>query len=103
VSPTAVKGLIGFPSYHAVMALIAMRFAWNMGWARWPLLALNLLVLVSVPVEGGHHLVDLLAAFPVAWASLALSRRRVPAEIGVMVNKARHLTVTAPQNAVFRA
>jgi len=102
-SPTAVKGLIGFPSYHAVMALIVARFAWDLPWLRWPLLALNLLVLVSVPVEGGHHLVDLLAAFPVAWASLALARRKVSPEIPVMVNKARLLTVAQPQNTVFRA
>lgn len=75
ISPGAVKGLIGFPSYHAVMALIVTRFAWNLHGLRWPVLALNLLVLVSAPVEGGHHLVDVLAAFPVAWAALALARR----------------------------
>ena len=35
----------------------------------------DLPVLLSAPVEGGHHLVDVLAAFPVAWAALALARR----------------------------
>jgi hypothetical protein len=75
LSPGEMKGLIGFPSYHVVMALIVTRFAWPLRALRWPVLVLNLLVVISAPVEGGHHLVDVLAAFPVAWAALALARR----------------------------
>lgn len=104
ISPTAMKGLIGFPSYHAVLALIVSRFAWDLRGLRWPVLALNLLVLISVPVEGGHHLVDLLAAFPVAWAAIAMASRATFApQMRGLVNKARLLTTPPARNTAFRA
>jgi len=74
VSPADTKGLIGFPSYHAVMALLAIRFAWPVRWLRWPVLLLNLAVLLATPMQGGHHLIDVLAACPVALLALAGAR-----------------------------
>ncbi|HEY4077373.1 MAG TPA: phosphatase PAP2 family protein [Rhizomicrobium sp.] len=66
ISPAELRGLIGFPSYHGVLALLAAWYGWQMRLLRWPLLLVNLLVLVATPVQGGHHLIDVLAAFPVA-------------------------------------
>jgi hypothetical protein len=64
ISPSEVRGLIGFPSYHAMLALILIWYARTIAWLRWPALIVNLLVVASAPVEGGHHLVDVIAAFP---------------------------------------
>lgn len=70
ISPVDVKGLIGFPSYHAVLALLTIYYAWPNKALRWPALVLNLTVLVATPIEGGHHLIDVLAAFPVSAIAL---------------------------------
>lgn len=67
-------GLIAFPSYHCTLsALIVMAF-WRVRIWFWPVLALNLAVILSTPIDGGHHLVDALAGIivaPVAWTMAA--------------------------------
>ena len=39
--------LIGFPSYHCVLALLVSWHAWELKRLRWPLLLLNALVMIS--------------------------------------------------------
>jgi hypothetical protein len=70
ISPVDVKGLIGFPSYHAVLALLTIFYAWPLKRLRWPAVVCNLVVLAATPIQGGHHLVDVLAAIPVTGLSL---------------------------------
>ena len=70
ITPTDVRGLIAFPSYHGVLALIVTWYAWPVRWLRWPVLLTNAVVLICTPMQGGHHLVDVLAAFPVAALSI---------------------------------
>src|SRR3954469_16889487 len=65
ISPHDARGLIGFPSYHAALALLVIWYAWPHAMLRWPALALNIAVLAATPVQGGHHLVDVLGAVPV--------------------------------------
>lgn len=65
ISPIDVKGLIGFPSYHAVLALLTIYYTWPLKLLRWPALLLNLLALAATPIQGGHHLIDVLAGIPV--------------------------------------
>jgi hypothetical protein len=60
IMPDNAKGLIGFPSYHAVLALLVIYYAWQTLWLRWPAIILNLLVLAATPIQGGHHAVDVL-------------------------------------------
>lgn len=63
-------GLVTFPSYHAALGVI---FAWGwsrMPWLRWPGIAVNLLLIASTPIYGGHYFVDVLAGFAVAVVSL---------------------------------
>lgn len=66
ISPTSAKGLIGFPSFHAVMAMFVVWYARELSYVRWFALALNIAVLVATPIQGGHHVVDVLAGFGVA-------------------------------------
>jgi len=70
VSPTAAKGLIGFPSFHAVMAMLVVWYARQLSYVRWFALGLNCIVLIATPIEGGHHVVDVLAGFAVAAAAV---------------------------------
>ena len=70
-----MQGLISVPSLHAAMAVL---FAYAMRrTVLFPLFAaLNLAMLASTPVDGGHYLVDLLAGVASAVSLIALDRRR---------------------------
>jgi len=71
ISPQDAKGLIGFPSYHAALAMIAAWQAWSMRAVRWPFAALNAVVLIATPIQGGHHIIDVIAGLGVAAVSIA--------------------------------
>jgi membrane-associated phospholipid phosphatase len=79
ITPKELRGIIGFPSYHTVQALVLIWYARNVSWLRWAALALNILVLIGTPIHGGHHLIDLVGGAAVAWASIALADRIVAA------------------------
>ncbi len=76
ITPTDVRGLIAFPSFHAVLAVLMIWYARTIVWLRWPMVILNLVVLVAAPIQGGHHLIDIfggcavtaLAILAVRWA-----------------------------------
>ncbi len=75
ISPADAKGLIGFPSFHAVMALFVAWHARELAIVRWFALGLNAVVLVATPIEGGHHVVDVLAGFAVAVLAVLFANR----------------------------
>ena len=58
ISPANVLGLIGFPSFHTVMACMSVvflaRFKWIMPFA----VLLNIAMVPAILVHGGHHLSD---------------------------------------------
>ena len=66
ITPDNVKGLIGFPSYHAVLAFLLIWYFRSLPWLRWSVFALNGIVILATPIEGGHHWIDVFAALPVA-------------------------------------
>jgi len=63
ISPAELRGLIAFPSYHAVLAFTAMYAARNVKYVAPVFLILNLLILPSIFIHGGHHFLDLPAGF----------------------------------------
>jgi membrane-associated phospholipid phosphatase len=75
ISPSEVKGLIGFPSFHAAMALLVVWYGRTLPTIRWPLVVWNALVLVATPIQGGHHVVDVLGGLVVVAISIALTAR----------------------------
>jgi len=71
-------GLITFPSFHATgAALVAWGF-WAVPKARWPFLALNILMLASTPVQGSHYLIDVIAGVLIAWGGVWIANRVSP-------------------------
>ena len=66
ISPGEAKGLIGFPSYHAALALIVAWYARELPVIRWIAAGLNAVVLIATPIQGGHHVIDVLAGVGVA-------------------------------------
>lgn len=63
-----LAGVITFPSVHTVLALLAIQAWWWHRYLRWPVMALNLLVIVTTIPMGGHYFVDLLGGVLVWWA-----------------------------------
>jgi hypothetical protein len=98
ISPHDIKGLIAFPSFHTVLALLVVWYAWQVSALRWPIVGINAAVLVSVPIQGGHYLVDLMGGLGVAAISVSVvhvvcsrlakprtaDREQLPGNIGIV-------------------
>ena len=70
-----MKGLIAFPSFHTVMAVLTVYAAAAVPRGWWPVVMWNAIVLLSVPVDGGHHVVDIAAGLVLAVAAIMASER----------------------------
>ncbi|WP_256869191.1 phosphatase PAP2 family protein [Sphingobium lactosutens] len=67
-----LRGIVSAPSFHTAAAILYMAMAWRLGALRWPVLILNVAMLVSTPVEGTHYLVDMILGGIVAVSALVL-------------------------------
>jgi membrane-associated phospholipid phosphatase len=77
IDPTRLEGLIAFPSYHAVLAVLLAHALWAAPRALRPFaLALNAVMLVATISVGGHYLVDVLAGCALALLAIVGVRRR---------------------------
>jgi membrane-associated phospholipid phosphatase len=74
----AFKGLITFPSYHSTFGIFLIYAFWPFKWVRIPVLAVNLLLIASTPVDGGHYLVDILGGVLVAFILIFWVRKLLP-------------------------
>jgi membrane-associated phospholipid phosphatase len=80
VLPEDFQGVVAFPSFHSVLAVLSLCAARQVSSLalRFAAIALSLLMLLSTPVDGGHYLVDTLAGIVVGLAVAWLARRWVP-------------------------
>ncbi len=69
ISLDKMKGMIAFPSYHGTLSALLILAFFRVGHWFWPVLVLNALILMATPVEGGHHLVDVIGGIAVAGGS----------------------------------
>lgn len=67
-----LQGLIAFPSFHAVLAVL-FTYAHRRSVIFVPVALLNGLMLLSIPSEGGHYLIDLLAGIAVAGLTILVT------------------------------
>lgn len=56
----AIHGLLTFPSYHAILSIALILTTLHIRYLRYPVLALNMLVLISTPAFGEHYLTDVI-------------------------------------------
>ena len=68
-----LTGLIAFPSFHTAIAVLAAYYLWPVRFAGVLALLLNILVVLSVPFDGGHHFVDVPAGIVVAALGIVLA------------------------------
>jgi hypothetical protein len=75
VAVTSLHGLVCAPSFHTVSAVLYIVAAWPIRRLRWPLLALNVAMLLATPVEGTHYLTDMIVGALVALVASLVVRR----------------------------
>jgi membrane-associated phospholipid phosphatase len=69
-----VTGVVQFPSFHTILALIITYAVRDVRWLVWPVAALNAAVIVATLPEGGHHLVDVIGGFAVVVGAIWIVR-----------------------------
>jgi membrane-associated phospholipid phosphatase len=69
-----LAGIVTFPSFHTVVALIVPWALRGVPLAFWPALVTNVLMLASTFTEGGHYLVDVIAGAMVALGAIGFAR-----------------------------
>ncbi|MFH1342729.1 MAG: phosphatase PAP2 family protein [Pseudomonadota bacterium] len=74
VELSTLDGIITFPSYHASVAILLAWAASGIPYLRFPMIALNLVMLVSSVPIGGHYLVDVIAGSLVGVVSVIAAR-----------------------------
>jgi PAP2 superfamily len=68
-----LKGVIAFPSFHAVLAIL-FTYAHRRS-ASFPVVAaINLVMLISIPSEGGHYLVDVVGGLVIGGLAIVATR-----------------------------
>jgi PAP2 superfamily len=66
------EGLITFPSYHTVVAVLSGWALWRTAHWKWPMTIYSALVVATTLPIGGHHLVDLIAGAAVTAFAVAV-------------------------------
>ncbi len=88
-----MEGLVTFPSYHTVLAIITTYAVRGIRFIALPAAILNCIVIVSTLPEGGHFLVDVLAGAVVAGVGIALVRWE---QSGWIIRAPRKITLAGP-------
>ena len=70
-----MQGLISIPSLHAAMAVLLIHAVRGSTVVGPVIVALDLAMLASTPIDGGHYLVDVLAGIALAGLLIACSRK----------------------------
>jgi membrane-associated phospholipid phosphatase len=76
ITPEVITGVVGFPSYHTVMACLVVWYCWRTVLFV-PALMLNLAMLAATLVHGGHHLVDVFGGFAVFALGIWVTNRLI--------------------------
>jgi len=68
-----IQGIVTFPSYHTVLAVLLVYAYRTERQLLWAIAALNILMLLSIPPYGSHYLVDMLAGAAVAFVAIVVT------------------------------
>lgn len=67
---TTEGGLIAFPSFHVIWAILFTYMAFEKKWLFYPLIVLNCLLIFSTLALGWHYLIDIIASMLIAVPSI---------------------------------
>jgi membrane-associated phospholipid phosphatase len=71
IDPSAIEGLITFPSFHTALAVITSWAFWRTRYLALPSAGLSAIVIASTVPVGGHYFVDVFAGAAIAAACIA--------------------------------
>lgn len=78
IEPTTKDGgLIAFPSFHVIYAVIFIYVLREKLWLFFPMLIINLLAIVSTVFLGAHYAVDIIAGVLIAGVSILFARKYI--------------------------
>ncbi|WP_292859604.1 phosphatase PAP2 family protein [Mesorhizobium sp.] len=80
ISAIHVTGLIGFPSFHTVMALMSLMAIWPYFFGRLGLILVNVALLPAILIHGGHNLMDVFGGVVVTIGCWRLGMRAFEAQ-----------------------
>lgn len=80
VLPRDLQGLVAFPSFHSTIAVMAIYAAFKLPFLplRLFIIALNVLMLLSTPVDGGHYIIDTIGGALIGIALIGWTARLLP-------------------------
>ena len=70
----AVEGIVTFPSFHAIWAILLI-----LAMPTWPIVVLNVLMVISTVTSGGHYVIDVVAGILVCAFVVPITDRQVAA------------------------
>ena len=70
-------GIVGFPSYHTVLALTTLYFSRHVPIAHVPIALLTFLMVPAILIHGSHNLTDIFGGIAVTAVSIAIARKLV--------------------------
>jgi membrane-associated phospholipid phosphatase len=71
VDPANSAGVVAFPSFHTILAVLSAIALWRIKYVRWFAAVLASLIVVSTVTTGWHYLADVLAGLAVTAGSFA--------------------------------
>lgn len=74
IFPDMPQGIITFPSFHASLAVIFILVSRNLQYLKWFFFVLNILMIISTPINGGHYFVDVIAGMIIAIAMFQITK-----------------------------
>ena len=80
-----LRGIVSAPSFHTASAFVYIAAGWQIRSLRWAIVAINVAMLLSTPIEGTHYLSDMILGMLVALVAIAVigfiaAERRRPAQ-----------------------
>lgn len=75
ISLSNAQGLITIPSYHTTWAILLAWALRNVAWLRYPILLLNVAVVVATMALGWHYFIDIVTGALLAAAGIGLTAR----------------------------
>lgn len=70
-----IRGIITFPSFHAAAAALGAWAFWSIRYLRWPMLIVNVLMVLATPVIGVHYVIDVIGGLPIGVAAVFAASR----------------------------
>jgi PAP2 superfamily len=75
LNPSELGGIVGFPSFHTVMAILILRYAKEFPGGLAFYSTLNVLMIPAILLHGTHNLVDVIGGFAVGAISIWLTEK----------------------------